>query len=143
MKTTLLGMFLMAFATLLVMPSVATAQIGDVEINVPFEFWVADTKLAAGKYHIKQMNEVAAGDSSMEIVSADGRVSVGFLTLPASLESEPEKGGVNFKDYGGKRYLNQVFVAGNKDGVEVLPGRSEKKHIKSGKTAKMHKHPAS
>ena len=133
------------FGLLLAMGAVNTvsAQIVDtVVVDAPFSFVVDGTTLPAGQYDIKPVDDVEAGDNLMEIASADGRTEVMFMTETSIVDTEPENTVVLFKNYDGERYLSAVYLAGNTNGITLIPGYREKIQLKHGKKPKVETRPA-
>ncbi len=107
-------------------PAKAHAQImGQLEVNVPFEFHVGNSKLPAGKYVIHTLDD--SGLTVMEISSADGSTSVLFDVRSVETGSVPAKNELIFNKYGNRYFLAQLFDEGNRNGDEVVASRDEKK----------------
>ena len=107
-------------------PTKAHAQImGQLEVNVPFEFHVGNSKLPAGKYVIHTLDD--SGLTVMEISSADGSTSVLFDVRSVETGSVPAKNELIFNKYGNRYFLAQLFDEGNRNGDEVVASRDEKK----------------
>jgi len=111
---------------LAIYPTKAHAQImGQLEVNVPFEFHVGNSKLPAGKYVIHTLDD--SGLTVMEISSADGSTSVLFDVRSVETGSVPAKNELIFNKYGNRYFLAQLFDEGNRNGDEVVASRDEKK----------------
>ncbi len=107
-------------------PTKAHAQImGQLEVNVPFEFHVGNSKLPAGKYVIHTLDD--SGLTVMEISSADGSTSVLFDVQSVEAGSVPARNELIFNKYGNRYFLAQLFDEGNRNGDEVVASRDEKK----------------
>jgi len=107
-------------------PTKAHAQImGQLEVNVPFEFHVGNSKLPAGKYVIHTLDD--SGLTVMEISSADGSTSVLFDVQSVEADSAPARNELIFNKYGNRYFLAQLFDEGNRNGGEVVESRYEKK----------------
>jgi len=120
----------------------AQAQITrDIEANIPFSFFVQETKLPAGKYTIKVVHDTDQG--IMEIESADDKVSLMFEVLDSQAESAPNSSVVIFKRYGKNEYLSKIYNGGNKYGSRLPMTHSELNLKKSGITAAEHPDAAS
>ncbi len=73
----LLSLFIALVFALTMYPSKAQAQIvGDLEVNVPFQFHAGNTKLPAGQYRIHVLDN--SDLTVMEISSVDGSTSALF-----------------------------------------------------------------
>lgn len=118
---------LIAFVfALAICPTKANAQlIGDLEVNVPFQFHAGDTKLPAGKYTIHQLD--TSDEKIMEISSADGSISALFEVEQADANSAPAKTELIFDKYGNRYFLAKLFDGGNPYGSQVAKSRYEQK----------------
>ncbi len=117
---------------------VANAQVDSVpqiEVNVPFDFVVGDTKLPAGKYQIKTVDDVA--NNVLEIRSEDARTSVVFDTSDAQTRGDQieNKTELVFDKVQGRYFLAQIWVAGTSTGNELIKSRMEKKLMNGGSQA--------
>lgn len=131
----LLALLLFGLAFVALPP--AQAQITrDIETNIPFSFFVQETKLPAGKYTIKVVHDTDQG--IMEIQSADDKVTVMFEVLDSQAESAPNNSTVIFKRYGKNEYLSKIYNEGNKYGSRLPMTRSELNLKKSGIAAAEH-----
>jgi hypothetical protein len=113
------------FFAVTIYPSQAHAQIvGDLEVNIPFQFHAGDAKLPAGKYfiHVLESSDLKL----MEIASADGSASALFGVRTAEANSAPAKSELIFKKYGNRYFLAKVFQEGNPDGSTVDQSHYEK-----------------
>jgi hypothetical protein len=118
--------FFIAFVFALAICPKAHAQlIGDLEVNVPFQFHVGDARLPAGKYTIHTLD----GDDKtvMEISSADGSTSALFVVEDADSNSAPANSELIFDKYGNRYFLAKLFDKGNSYGSEVVESRYEQK----------------
>jgi hypothetical protein len=114
---------------------VANAQVDSVpqiEANIPFNFVVGDTKLPAGKYQIKTVDDNS--NNVLEIRSDNSRTSVMFDTEDAEtrgdqIESKTE---LVFDKVGDQYFLHQIWVAGSSTGNELIKSRMEKKLTNGG-----------
>jgi hypothetical protein len=88
-------------------------QTSTVEANIPFAFDVGNVSLPAGKYVVTQSN------SLLTVRSADGAPAYFVLTSPLSGYGKPERRVLQFRLYGEKRFLSQVW-SGDGDG-RLLP----------------------
>jgi len=133
-----LGKLFLTLCLLAVGGGVANAQIDSVpqiEANVPFAFTVGDTRLPAGKYNIKALDENTP--SVLEISSVDGRTSVAFDTENATTRSDRSAKTTElvFDKVGDRYFLSQVWVSGSNSGSELAKSRSQKKLEGSGSKA--------
>jgi hypothetical protein len=107
-------------------PTNAHAQImGEMDANIPFQFYAGHTKLPAGEYRIQVVNNSDLG--AMEISRVDGTASALFQIEDAETNSEPAQSELIFNKYGDRYFLTQLFDEGNPSGSRVVESRYEKK----------------
>jgi hypothetical protein len=117
------------------------AQItGDIHANIPFSFYVQETKLPAGEYvlHVMQDTDLMV----MEIRSADDKTAVTFQVDASQLPKPPNQTELLFHRYGNSEYLSRIFESGSADGSRVVPTRAELHMQKSGNKPEEHAIPA-
>jgi hypothetical protein len=134
-----LPLFMALVFALTIYPSKAHAQIvGDLEVNIPFQFHAGNTKLPPGRYSIHLLDD--ADLTIMEISSADGSTSALFEVEIAAADSAPEKSEVTFNKYGNRYFLATLFEEGNPSGSKVVESRYEKRITReqAGATAQEH-----
>ena len=75
---------------LMIYPTEANAQIvGDIEVNIPFQFHAGNARLPAGKYRIHVLDD--SNQAVMEIISADGSTSALFPSPKNKMNLHPTK----------------------------------------------------
>jgi len=116
-------------------PAKAHAQIiGELEVNIPFQFYAGDAKLPAGKYVVRILDTDL---KIMEISSADDSASalfaVGDTEGPA-----PRKSELIFNKYGNRYFLTKVFDEGNSEGSVVSESQYEKRVSEAAAEAQEH-----
>jgi hypothetical protein len=122
----LLSLFIALAFALTIFPSNAHAQIiGDLEVNIPFQFHAGNTKLPAGEYRIHVLDD--SDLTVMEITSADGSTSALFQVQNTDANSTPTKSELIFNKYGNRYFLAKLFDEGNPSGSEVPKSRYEKR----------------
>jgi hypothetical protein len=123
----LLSLFIaLVFALAIYHPTKAHAQIiGDLEVNIPFQFHAGNAKLPAGKYVIRMLDD--SNLTIMEISSADGSTSALFEVQETEANSTPAKSELIFNKYGNRYFLAKLFDEGNPSGSQVLMSRYEKR----------------
>jgi hypothetical protein len=122
----LLSLFVALVITLTMNPIKAQAQItGTLEADIPFQFHVGNTKLPAGKYTIRVVDN--SDLSVMEISSADGSTSALFDVRNAQAKSTPGKSELIFNKYGQRYFLARLFDEFNPDGSAVVKSGYEKR----------------
>ena len=122
----LLSLLILSIFALTIFAGKAHAQIvGELEVNVPFQFHAGDAKLPPGKYVIRMLDD--SDLKVMEISSADGTTSALFGVQPTQANSAPAKTELIFNKYGNRYFLAKVFDEGNPDGSQVAESRYEKR----------------
>jgi len=121
----LLSLFIALVFALTMYPSKAQAQIvGDLEVNVSFQFHAGNTKLPAGQYRIHVLDN--SDLTVMEISSVDGSTSALFEVQQAEANSTPAKSELIFNKYGNRYFLAKLFDEGNPSGSQLPESRYEK-----------------
>jgi hypothetical protein len=121
----LLSLLIALVFALTIYPTRAHAQIvGDLEVNVPFQFHAGNAKLPPGKYVIHKLDDSYL--TVMEISSADGSPSALFEVQAAEANSAPAKSESIFNKYGDRYFLAKLFDEGNPSGSQLPESRYEK-----------------
>ena len=119
----------------------AYAQItNEIRANVPFSFYVQNTKLPAGTYLLKMLDDNDL--SVMQIESQDARLVVTFPVDDAVLPHSPSETELIFHRYGKNEYLSRIFEEDSPRGNQVVLIRSELDAAKSGTQPWKHSIPA-
>jgi hypothetical protein len=122
---------------LTIYPTRAHAQImGDLEVNIPFQFHAGNAKLPPGTYVIRRLDD--SNLTVMEIGSADGSASALFEVQAAEANSAPAKSELIFNKYGNRYFLARLFDEGNQSGSQVPESRYEKKISQATEEAQTH-----
>ncbi len=118
-------------------PAKAHAQItGELEVNIPFQFYAGDTKLPAGQYVVRMLDNT---DSKvMEISTPDGSTSALFEVEDAQADAAPSKSELIFNKYGNRYFLANVFDEGNPDGTRLPESQYEKRVGQAAAEAQQH-----
>ena len=133
----LLAFFIVLVCALTIHPAKAHAQIiGELKVNIPFEFYAGSANLPAGEYVVRMMDN--SNLKIMEISSADGATTALFQVQDARANSAPRKGELIFNKYGDLYFLTSVFDQGNPDGSEVPKSKYEKRISQAGTEAQKH-----
>jgi hypothetical protein len=120
-----LSLLIALLFALTIYPSKVHAQmIGEMEVNIPFQFHAGNTKLPAGSYVIQVLDN--SDLTVMEITSADGSTSALFEVQQLEANSTPTKSELIFNKYGNQYFLAKLFDEGNPSGSEVLKSHYEK-----------------
>jgi hypothetical protein len=122
----LLSFFIAVLFALSLHPAKAHAQIvGEIEVNVPFQFYAGNAKFPAGKYTLHMLDN--SDLRIMEISTADGSTSALFQVEDAEANSAPPKSELIFNKYGNRYFLARIFDEGNPDGSKVPESQYEKR----------------
>jgi hypothetical protein len=118
---------LIVVLALLLTGGIAHAQIiGRIEADIPFPFHAGAAKFPAGKYTIRV--EDGSDLSTMEIQSADGKVSALFEVRSAQAQKSPQSTELIFNHYGNRYFLARIFDEGEKAGSAVVDSGYSKKY---------------
>src|SRR5579862_2580043 len=129
--------FLILICALTIHPAKAHAQIiGELEVNVPFQFYAGNAKLPAGKYILHMLDN--SDLKFMEISTPDGSTSALFQVEDAEANSAPSKSELIFDKYGDRYFLVGVFDEGNPDGSKVPESQYEKRVSQAATEAQEH-----
>ena len=132
-----LSLLIAVLFALMVYPGKASAQIiGNLEVNIPFQFHAGNAKLPAGKYLIRMLDN--SDLTIMEISSLDGSTSALFQVQDAEANSTPAKSELIFNKYGNRYFLAKLFDEGNANGSEVSKSNYEKKISQATAEAQTH-----
>jgi hypothetical protein len=120
---------------------VANAQMyadSRIQANVPFDFTVSDTRLPAGKYEIRKLDDEVS--NIFELRSANGRTTVAFSAEDAQRRDNQiaSKTEFVFDKVGDQYFLSQVWVAGSASGSELPKSRKQKRLDADGSQAEKH-----
>jgi hypothetical protein len=133
----LLTFLVLSVFALTIFAGKAHAQIvGDLDVNIPFQFHAGNTKLPAGKYRIHVLDD--SDLSVIEISSADGSTSALFQVQESDANSTPAKNELIFNKYGNRYFLAKLFDEGNPSGSKVVESRYEKQVSKAAVEAQEH-----
>jgi len=130
----LLSLVTLSILALTIFVGKAHAQIvGDLDVDVPFQFHAGNSKLPAGKYRIHMLDN--SDLMLMEISSADGSTSALFEVQPTEASSAPAQSELIFNKYGNRYFLAKLFDEGNQRGNQVVESRYEKRISQENKFA--------
>ncbi len=133
----LLSLLVLSVFALTIFAGKAHAQIvGDLDVDIPFQFHAGNTKLPAGKYRIHMLDNTDL--TVMEITSADGSTSALFQVQESDANSAPAKSELIFNKYGNRYFLAKLFDEGNPSGSRVVESRYEKQNSKAAVEAQQH-----
>jgi hypothetical protein len=133
----LLSFLVLSVFALTIFAGKAHAQIvGDLDVDIPFQFHAGNARLPAGKYRIHVLD--GSDLTVMEITSADGSTSALFEVQDAEANATPAKSELIFNKYGNRYFLAKLFDEGNPSGSQLLKSRYEKKISQATAEAQAH-----
>jgi hypothetical protein len=133
----LFPLFIALVVALTIHPAKAHAQvIGELEVDIPFQFHAGNAKLPAGKYVLHMLDN--SDLKVMEISTADGSTSALFDVQNAEANSAPRKSELIFNKYGDRYFLAKIFDEGNPDGSSVPESQYEKRVSQAAAEAQEH-----
>jgi hypothetical protein len=95
-----------------------------VRVSIPFQFHVRNATLPAGDYLIQQLN--AGSDAATLLISRkDGAANVIINMMAASGSAQPMTR-VSFRRYGNQYYFAEVWVDGEKAGLQAAKSKDER-----------------
>lgn len=97
-------------------------ELAKIKVNIPFNFVVADKELKAGDYVIQRLRDTGA----LIIRSAEGNDQQTAFAVPMESNKTGNHERLIFHRYGDEYFLSQVWLSGNEDGHELVPGVQEK-----------------
>lgn len=105
-------------------------------VNIPFDFTVADKKLPAGKYEIGRA-QLGEGDLLIQIASIDGNKSVTRITIPVVTRDAAKDGLLVFHQFGDEYFLSEIWPAGGHTGRALPRSRTERELERKGEDMKV------
>jgi hypothetical protein len=133
----LLSFLVLSVFALTILAGKACAQIvGDLEVDIPFQFHAGNAKLPAGKYRIHVLDD--SDLSVMEISSADGSASALFQVQTSDGNSAAAKSELVFNKYGDRYFLTRLIDEGDTSSSKVIESRYEKQISKAAVEAQEH-----
>ena len=96
----------------------AQARRGDMVVNVPFAFFVADQKLPAGHY-------IVAQEFSTIRVYNEHTMGV-YVPTHAAVRAKAKGSKLVFHRYRDSYFLSAVWITGSTNGKELYPSRAER-----------------
>lgn len=117
---------LMLVVTLiLVSVTLSNAQSNKVwKANIPYSFHVENQTLPAGMYRV----EWVAG--RLRIASEDGKYAASAIALPKEGRTTQTASRLKFNNYGGERFLSEIFFSGQEQSRELLRSKLEMRYAK-------------
>jgi hypothetical protein len=117
MKRLAFGVGLLAVLT----STTVQAQASDLQVNIPFEFRIGETRLPAGEYSIQQAPGV------LIVKEQGGHHKAAMLFTAAEFRLDPLRTGeVEFNRYGDTYFLARIWLPDNRLGRAVIKTPQEK-----------------
>ena len=91
--------------------------------NIPFDFVVGDSTLAAGKYDVRAMTSTGA---TLRISNTENEESAIRLSSTLTQLNINDKGKLVFHRYGNQYFLAEVWTAGERSGRKLTKSAGEK-----------------
>ncbi len=117
MLGTLLGLILVLSAV----PGHAQDE-AKVKATIPFDFVVGNKELKAGNYVIESL----LANNALQFRSEDGDVQQIAFTVPIETNRTGNHERLLFNHDGDQYFLSQVWLSGDENGRELIPGAQEK-----------------
>jgi hypothetical protein len=117
----MLGAFLGLALALSAVPGHAQDE-AKLKVTVPFNFVVGNKELKAGDYVIQRVRETGA----LSFRSEDSGDQQIVFAVPMESNKTGNHERLLFHRYGDQYFLSQVWLSGDEDGHEFVPGAQEK-----------------
>ena len=93
-----------------------------VKATIPFDFVVGNKELEAGNYVIESL----LANNALQFRSEDGDVQQIAFTVPIETNRTGNHERLLFNHDGDQYFLSQVWLSGDENGRELIPGAQEK-----------------
>jgi hypothetical protein len=93
-----------------------------VSANIPFDFYVANSKLSAGEYSIRETN---SGTSVLLIQKKEGVDAAYVLSVGATPKSSSDSSKLVFNKYNEDYFLSKIWEPGGQAGHDISPSKKE------------------
>jgi hypothetical protein len=115
------------------------AQTTQQRAYIPFSFSAAGKTLPPGEYRISRLNEERSKDLYV-IRHNDGNEAVIVMTSSLRAKQTPTDSQLVFNCYGDQRYLSQMWIEGDQNGI-AMPKSKAERQIEREATAALKKQP--
>jgi hypothetical protein len=92
--------------------------------NIPFDFYAGNKKLPAGEYTVVQVNP-ASDNAILQLQSRDGSASA-LVQMTATMGRAEKSAKLIFNRYGDNYFFAQVWIDGDRNGLQAATPRSER-----------------
>jgi hypothetical protein len=100
-----------------------TSGRAQMRVSIPFEFHVGDATLPAGDYLVRQLNTTSDA-ATLQMSRQDGTAQTIINMIGASGGSQETK--LVFRRYGNQYYFAEVWIDGEKDGLQAPKSKTER-----------------
>lgn len=90
--------------------------------NVPFDFYVGNSKMSAGVYTIQESN---SGNAQLLVQKKGGGTGAYVFSVGADPKSSDASGKLIFHRYNDDYFLSEIWKVGNEMGHVIHPSRKE------------------
>lgn len=94
-----------------------------VNVTIPFDFVLGNRQLKAGDYVVQSTG--APGANALLFRSGDGPAQI-VLAVPIATKKIGNHERLVFHTYGGDHFVSEVWLMGDEQGYELVPGAREK-----------------
>jgi hypothetical protein len=91
----------------------------NMQVNVPFEFYLEDQLLPAGTYNFEMGSMTEATASSVAVRSSEGNAIRLLITLPG-VDEIAATDQLRFNEYNDKRFLSSVSIQGHRATLKMF-----------------------
>ena len=101
-----------------------TAHRAAVRVSIPFQFNAGNTTMPAGDYLVRQLN-TDSGAATLQLSRKDGGANV-IINMIGSIGDGQAMTNVMFRRYGDRYYFGEVWIDGDKDGLQAPRSKAER-----------------
>ena len=98
-----------------------TSGRAQVRVSIPFQFQVGNATMAAGEYTIQQLD---ANSAALRISSKSGANAI--VNMIGAMSGTQSMSKVAFRRYGNQYYFAEVWIDGEKDGLQAPKSKAER-----------------
>lgn len=98
--------------------------VGSITTNVPFPFYVGETKLPAGEYIFRPLDSTSG--NLMEADRPDGTTAALFVVEQTYANTDPQNAEVTFDHLQNRYYLMEIFDPDNPSGERAIDAGYDK-----------------
>ena len=113
-----------ACAAILTVTQVRAQDAGQMTVDIPFAFNVADKTYPAGDYYVRR--NISGAQVNLELLSKDTSRVVNFSVHPVKGDEIQNRSKLIFNKYGNQLFLSQVWMSGRANGEELARSNRER-----------------